>query len=245
MDHTAPFQIGHSTIVVPLLLETDIWSIAYPLSDDVWYALIISMPVFLGVMALADYVYLRKINWTALFGFVMRNVLSEYSEMPYNKRANQKILIIVWVASIFVLVRSFSGNLTAMLTAPGLPNTIRNSEEFLAQKELSLVIPKKTFTEHIFKYNPPGLTEKSLGERASVTKPLTPTELLKYGCYTTEQYNYGKNAAICIVGSFYALISYDYSRTGQCNFYRTNDKFVPTLVSVGAFQVWYVYIKYF
>ena len=161
-------------------------------------------------------------------------------------RTYQKILLIVWVASIFVIVQSYSGNLTAMLTAPGLPSPIRNSQEFLDQRELNLVIAKNTiqeyyFKEHYQKHEPPGSTERSLGELASVTRPMTPAEYLKYGCYNAEQYNYGNNAAICVDASFWALISYDFSKTGQCNFYQTNDRFLQTLVSVGVFQVWLVH----
>ena len=245
VDHTAPYHVGYTTIVVPLLLETEIWSIAHPLSDNVWYASIISIPVFLVVMALADFVYFGKIHWTPLLGFVIRNVFSEHNEMPNNKRGYQKILIIVWLASIFVLVQSYAGNLTAMLTAPRLPLPITNSEEFLDQAELSLVVPKKTVLELRFKIAPPNPTMRRLGVRTSVSKPLTRTEFLKYGCYTTKYYNHGKKASICFDASFEALTSYDFSRTGKCNFYTTNDKFLPSLLSIGAFQVGIFLFKHF
>ena len=237
VEYTAPFHVGYTTIVVPLLLETEIWSIAHPLSDHVWYVSILSIPAFLAVMALADFIYFGRIEWISLLGFVIRNAFSEHSDLPDNKRTYQKILIIVWLASIFVIVQSYAGNLTAILTAPRLPQPIRNSEEFLDQEELTLVVPEKSVFEYRFKISPPNPTMRMLGELASVSEPLTRTEFLQHGCYTTKYYNHGKKAAVCFDASFEALISYDFSRTGKCNFYTTVDKFLPSLLSIGAFQV--------
>ena len=92
--------------------------------------------------------------------------------MPKTRRNFQKILIIIWLAAIFVLAQAYSGNLTAMLTAPGLPTPIRNSEEFLAQKELSLIIPKNSGVEYFFKHFPSD-DRARLGQRASVSREPT------------------------------------------------------------------------
>ena len=204
VDFTTPMEAGFFTIVIPLVLKSDIWAISQPLANEVWYASIICVPIYLLVMGLADYAFFGMVKWKQLAGFVLRNVFSEHAEMPLIKKAYQKILVITWVASIFLLVQCYAGNLTAMLTAPGLPNPIKNATEFLKQNEIPLVVRKGGIAEYYFKYMYSRDTiEGKPGNIASVSDaPLTPTEYLKYGCYSTEQYNSGTNAAICANGEF-------------------------------------------
>ena len=230
---------SYYTLVIPLMLEADIWAISHPLGNEVWYALITCAPMYLLVMGLADYAFLGVAKWQQLSGFILRNIFSEHAEMPLIKNSYQKILVITWVALTYLLVECYAGNLKAMLTAPGLPNPIKNATEFLNQNEIRLVLQKGELAEYNFKYtSDPDTIERKLGNIASVSDAkLTPTEYLKYGCYSTEQYNSGMNAAICGNGEFWALISYDFSRTGQCNFYKTEDMFFRSPITLGAFQV--------
>ena len=239
VDLTACKSLGFSTIVIPLVLESDLWAMSHPLAKEVWYVLIICVPIYLLVMGLADYAFFGMVKWKQLSGFIIRNVFSEQAEMPLIKSAYQKILVITWVASVFLLVQCYAGNLTAMLTAPGLPTPIKNAQEFLKQNEISLVMAKDSLFEYEVKYvYHPDSVQSKLGNIASVSEaPLTPMEFFKYGCYSTKQYKSGKNAAVCGMAEFWGLISYDYGRTGQCNFYMTNDRFAGSHLALGAFQV--------
>ena len=47
----------------------------------------------------------------------------------------------------------------------------------------------------------------------------------------------GRHAAICNQFYFRALISKDFSETGQCNYYMTEDKFLKTKMAIAAFPV--------
>ena len=244
VDFTHPFHIGYSTLIVPVLLQADIWSITHPFSTMVWYAAFISMPIFVAAMVLANYVYYRKINLTESLGFVIRNAFSEHSDMPSSAKTYQKLLIIVWLASVFVIVQSYSGNLTAMLTAPGLPTPIRNAEEFLNQGDISLVLPFQM--ERIISSYKTSFSDIHLHlvQQAPVSRQLTLSEYIKYGCFTTEQYDHGKIAAIGVDGHFWTLTASHFSRTGHCKFYETSDRFFIAPVSVGAFQVRFFYMKF-
>ena len=121
-------MVTAARLVVPLGIGSDIWTISDPLADEVWYASIISVPLYLLVMVVTDYVFFQKVDWKAVSGFVLRTAFSEHSQMPSCKRDYQKILILFLVSAIFVLVQSYAGNLTAMLTAPALPDPINKVE---------------------------------------------------------------------------------------------------------------------
>ena len=159
--------------------------------------------------------------------------------MPNCKRDYQKILILFWVSAIFVLVQSYAGNLTAMLTAPALPDPIKNATEFLSQTEFSLIMRKGSIQEYMFKYGyGPERIETKLGEHAQSISPLTPgIDFFEYGCFTAEEYRSGKSASICDLGEFWRLTEITFGTTGQCNFYLTDDRFLIGMDTLAAFQV--------
>ena len=123
------------TIVTPLNLENnnDIWAFVKPFDYWVWINLLISVPYFILILGIADYVakgmmiyksltgtFLKKyiislkgfkgpIDWETLIGFTIRNVLSENEADPPSKKVYQKILVYAWVWSCFVLVCCYAG----------------------------------------------------------------------------------------------------------------------------------------
>ena len=222
---------------MPLSLESNIWAISDPLADEVWYASIVSMPLYLSAMLFADYLFSKNINWRTLSGFILRAALCEHFQIPSCKQLYQKIFIIIWVAAFYILLQAYAGNLTAILTTPALPNPIKNASEFLNQNEFSLLMRKGSTLEYMLKHSSDEI-ETKLAERAQSIEPVTPTnDFFEYGCLPPDDYKSGKSAAICGKGGFWRLTSYDFGRTGRCNFYLTNDKFHVVMNTVAAFQV--------
>ena len=175
----------YSTIVVPLRLESDTWSMTDPFSYEVWILVIVCIPLYVIIMGLADYAFCGSVDWEALIGFILRTSLSENdSALPENKWAYQKILLVFWISSVFILIQSYAGNLTAMLTRPTLPEMIRNAEDLLSQEDISLVIQKGTIEEFHFRAAASGTMLRSLYKRSTIMTRLTPSERFRHGCYT-------------------------------------------------------------
>lgn len=175
----------YSTIVVPLRLESDTWSMTDPFSYEVWCMVILCVPLYVIIMGLADVVFCGSADWEALIGFILRTSLSENdSDLPENRWAYQKIFLIFWISPVFILVQSYAGNLTAMLTRPTLPEMMKNAEDLLKQDDISLVLEKGTIEEFHFRAANSGTTLRRLYERSTIMTPLTPTERLRHGCYT-------------------------------------------------------------
>ena len=185
MDFTFIPVESSFTIVVPLRLESDTWSMKDPFSYEVWCMVTICIPLYVIIMGLADYVFCGSVDWEALIGFVLRIALSENdSNLPENKWAYQKLFLICWISSVFVLVQSYAGNLTAMLTRPTLPAMLRNAEDLLSQDDISLVMEKGSVEEFNFRAATFGTTLRRLYMRSTIMNPLTPAERLRHGCYT-------------------------------------------------------------
>ena len=116
MDFSTTISIEYSTIILLLSLKADLWSIVHPFEYEVWIATLAVIPIFILAMGLVDYISSGKINWERITGFLMRVVLSQQvPKLPDNK-PYKKILVIIWMWSFLVLVESYAGILTAMIT---------------------------------------------------------------------------------------------------------------------------------
>ena len=104
MDFSKAISIEYSTIIIPLRLKTDVWSLVHPFEREVWIAALAIIPVFTLAMSWAEYFSPGKINLGRTIGFVARTVLSEPVPMlPDDGRGYRRVLVIVWMWSFLVL----------------------------------------------------------------------------------------------------------------------------------------------
>ena len=103
MDFSTKISIEYSTIVIPLSLKTDVWSVAHPFEYEVWIATFGIMPIFILAMGSAEYISSGKISWKGICDFVMRIVLSEHVPKLPDDKLYKKILVMVWMWSFLVL----------------------------------------------------------------------------------------------------------------------------------------------
>ena len=104
MDFSKAISIEYSTIIIPLTLRTDVWSLVHPFEHEVWIAVLAVIPIFTLAMGLAEYFSSGKINFGRTIGFVARTVLSEpVPKLPDDGRGYKRVLVIVWMWSFLVL----------------------------------------------------------------------------------------------------------------------------------------------
>ena len=174
-----------------------------------------------------EYFATGKLNWARSMGFVMRNVLSENMAIQRHKthRLYEKVLVLAWVWSCFVLVMSFSGNLTAMITRPKLDMKFMKPEHFLDQEEISLVIEEGVGAVYYMSASPINSTLRRLIDK---TQRMEADDEWASNCFTRDAQNSRKHASICDNVSILTLLDKDFVETGKCNWY--------TLESGGFYQ---------
>ena len=216
-------------IIIPLITENDIWSFINPFRYEIWIFTLISIPVYILAMGVAEYIADRHVNWEILIGFVMRNVCSDPMGKLPDKRPYQKILVIVWVWSCFVLVMAFAGNLTAMLIKPKIDKKFTEPEHFLDQDEMTLV------TE---------VGAELKGSDSVTKKLLLKTEIMTYEeewestCFTKRTHYSRRHASICDNLSIQWTLSDAFEYTRQCKWYTMNANIMgETKPLAMAFQV--------
>ena len=140
MDYSAFLSIDTYTIVSPLITENDIWSYFGPFDYEIWLLILLSVPIVILCLAMVQYPSIRIIDWRRSVEFVIRSVLSENFRSYRNKKFYQNILIFIWIWTCSIIIKSYEGNLTAMITRPKLDFKFNKLEDFLNQEEISLVI---------------------------------------------------------------------------------------------------------
>ena len=104
MDFSKAISIEYSTIIIPLTLQTDVWSLVHPFQYEVWIAALAVIPIFILAMGLTEYFSSGKINFGRTIGFVTRVVLSEpVPKLPDDRRGYKRVMVIVWMWSFLVL----------------------------------------------------------------------------------------------------------------------------------------------
>ena len=233
VEFTNQISDNYFQVVFPLKHASEMWFFIDPLSFHVWICSLLCVPIYLLAMSLADYLFNGYADWGAVtddFDFVIRNALSEQNYAPRDKQVYQKILIVIWSWSMLVLVQSYAGNLTAMLTRPKLLERIKTLEDLLSQDEVSWIIPDDTIP-YAMKMSKNGSALKRLHDGGII---IPPNEA--WDCFPLEIYKDGTYGSICNMGSIQTLMNFDYALTGKCNYYTIEDKFLSSGGSM-AFQV--------
>ena len=239
MDFSRGFVHGFNAVVIPLKTSSNMWYFTDPFTNMVWILVVISIPIYIVAMALAYSLFSVSADWHTLSGFVIRNALSEQNyRIPHQAHAYQKILIITWLGCTLVLLQAYAGSLTAMLSKPKFPQPIKTLGELLRQKEISWAIEKGSMAEIYMQAATTGTMMNLLYKRAEFVPKLTTKERTMYGCYAyaAKQRGNGRFGSFCYLNYIWSMIARDFSATGKCNFYITEEKLVSEM-SGAVFQV--------
>ena len=227
----------HHTIVVPVKPRENLWSFLNPLTYQVWIGILISMPLLILAMGLANYIFYQHMDWQNVINFVLRVALVDGRSIK-SCRLNmkyQKLMAIAWMLALFVITQAYAGNLTSILTRPILRKSVKNVEDLVNQTEIKWASVDEG--AEIYEYlesTPPGSTMRRLFDKAE--KVVESASAHTHSpCYKIER-NARNWASICDIIDIDKLKSRDYGDTGKCNYYTIDDTFFTT-PAVMAFQV--------
>ena len=228
-------------IILPLKAVDDPWSYFYPFDYEIWIFSLCTIPIYILVCALADYIYFHDLRWLNWFEFVIRNVVSE-SNQSYKRLFRtqnnkeqplyQKVLILSWTWFCLILVKSYSGNLTAMIARPKLDMKFTKAEDFLHQHEVALTIEDGIGAIEYMSRSPPGSTMRRLIEKTQRVDELKGF----MDCFSKTHQESGRHAAICDLVSIKRRLSNDFTANGHCSWYLMEQTLFASS-SVMAFQV--------
>ena len=226
--------MSKNAFIIPLRREKNIWSFLHPLSYEVWILTIISIPFYTLVWGLLNCLTSRQPNWTTLVGFVLRNSMIDPAKMP-DKATHEKALTFGWIWFTLFLVCGYTANLLALITSPELLMPIRETEDFLDQSELSIVMEDTVeIDEYISK-----LPHESVIKRVYDKIELWDSAEWYSGCFTKSTQYSGKHASLCDIHSINVILHQSFSNNGQCDWYLAESTFFESPLVV-VLQVYYL-----
>ena len=240
VDFSSFVSTDYYNIIIPLRTENDMWSFFGPFDYEIWILFIFSIPILILVMSLSEYPSGRTINWRVSVELVSRNALSESFQsyrrvykILWNINISHKALIIIWIWSCFVLMKSYAGNLTAMITRPKLSMKYTMLQDFLDQDELSLVIEEGVHGVKYMKQSPINSTMRRIIDQTQI---LSLEEEWPSVCFPKSIQYTKRHASICDNSAILGLLSDDFSEHAKCNWYTMEEGFFHGIL-VLAFQV--------
>ena len=237
VDFTLSIGIStHYTIVVPLRFKDNLLSITDPLSFEVWICFLICIPAYIGVIILMNYIYSGSPNWEATASFVLRSALSERKDRLPPKHLYQKLLVLVWSWMMVVLICAYKADLIAIITKPTMNTPFTNADDMVKQTQIKwgLHDDATLFTSYAKKSSQGTTFRKIFEQRITFPNNDTQTDDCYRSAYQAK--NSGNIASICDISSARYLVANEFSKTGTCNYYLTQDKILATGNAL-AFQV--------
>ena len=223
----------HYTIIVPLGFKDNLLSVTDPLSLEVWICFIICIPVYISIIVSLNYVYSGTTKWGAAASSVIRGALSERRTALPPKHLYQKCLILVWSSMMLVLTTAYKGNLLAMITKPTMNIPFRDADSMVEQTQIQWGVWHHGILGSYAKSKSPGTTMRKIMDRGI---EFTNDEVWADDCYTSAAKKSGDIATICDISSAINVVTKDFSKTGTCNYYLTDDHILATGNAL-AFQV--------
>lgn len=222
MDFSTPLWTDHYTIVVPLRTKDNLLLFLYSFSYEVWVAMFISIPIVMLAMLSAECIYSNTFSWKKSIGFVLRIALLDVSCKKPEKNISPA-LALTWMFAMFCLASGYAGNLKAILAKPPLEKTIKNAADLANQAEIPwVVLQGDDFYKYATKLTK-GSTMRTLSDKAQYMN----ADDEWYGkCFTSETKNADKYASVCQGMGVRDLLARDFSSTGTCNYYTTEDTFL-------------------
>ena len=210
------------------------WSFLYPFSYEVWIWVLITIPIFLLTLCVAN--YRGELGWGTLIGFMLRVAMIDDGRCPLkifdtSRNYSIKLLGVVWILTCFIIIYSYSGNLTATLVRPTLKKPINSIESLLSQNDLKWNLEEDYEQTEYLKASE---SLRPLYDRAGKAPE---GDWAGHYCWANrEEMDSGSFVSICDHYSILGDKAMDFSETGKCNFYTIKETFFTT-PSAMALQV--------
>ena len=222
VEFSTPIGVmAYYTILVPLGFRDNLLSITNPLSLGVWICFLFSIPSYVVAMSLMNYLYSGKTNWERVSSIIIRGALSEHKNTYIKppKHLYQKLLVLVWSYMMVVLISAYQGNLLAIITKPTMNTQFTDVNGMVEQTQIKWAIwdGDSLFTSYA-RSKPPGSPMRRIIDQA--------IKCPDFNCNVERKSR--DIAHVSDVTTHMSIMGKDFSATGTCNYYLTQDKILAT-----------------
>ena len=142
---------------------------------------------------------------------------------------HQKLLVLVWSWMMVVLISAYKGNLISMITKPTITAPFMNAEDMVGQTQVKWAVS--------YTYDQLATYAKDKSPNEALRKIFDNAHISYKSEWCESIAKKSKDMALaCDITSATNVMANDFSMTGTCKYYLTQDKWLAT-DSALAFQV--------
>ncbi|XP_050713863.1 probable glutamate receptor [Eriocheir sinensis] len=204
--------------------EVDPWGFLFPLRPMVWMALIAALFV---IMVVIKFLAVFNLNIPATTNaFSMVRVLLQQDEHTGNKTWSWERLVLgLWMLTMLVLTKSYAGNLMSLLAVKYVPQPFQTLRDVLDDSKIISIWQRYSSNEQFLREVDSGIyhevaeleKESRLMFRTQGEFPESLRTLVRPGHHILI------DAGVTVRN----LIAQQFSMTGQCDFFRSKEGFLP------------------
>ncbi|XP_069172329.1 glutamate receptor ionotropic, kainate glr-3-like [Procambarus clarkii] len=234
VDLTVPFYDAYYSIfMIRPKLSSDVSGFIKPFTPLVWLLILASVVcvwMVTGFMGFTeDKVFKLETEngyWSRASVWVVQT-LSQQGPRWLPRKDAGRLIATTWLLASFVFMSCYSGILTAMLTVPRVYIPIDTLADLLAQSALPWKIETGTLLQNYLKESEDEVKRKIFAGIAGTF----------LSCWRSRQdIADGKFAAVCDIASMTKIMSWDFSKSGQCHYYISREKVYSSGVLTLAFK---------
>ena len=168
-----------------------------------------------------NYIYIGSTNWEGSASSVIRSAFSERKSTTFKspRHSYQKLLLIMWSWMMVVLTSAYKGNLLAMITRPTMKTPFSDAAGMEEQTQIKWAMwEEDALLNSYAKTKPPGTLFKRIIDQA----------IKCFDSYCNDEKQFGDVALVSDITSLMYIMENDFSTTGTCSYYLTQDKIMAT-----------------
>ncbi|XP_071536191.1 LOW QUALITY PROTEIN: probable glutamate receptor [Panulirus ornatus] len=215
--------------------EVDPWAFLMPLAPLVWVAILTTLLVVPVIGFLFSLCSRRKTTNTSLrsssiYIRYIRILLQQGDSMLPNSWW-EPLVVGVWMMTTLVLTRSYTGNLMSYLAVRHIPHPYQSLRDVLDDPSASIVMEDDTSYVQYYRSVKSGIfREIAVAETKGRVKSLR--DVIHH--HKLSLFKQGDHVLIAEDRYLQVLTSEDFSSTGRCDFYSSQERFLPFMSALIA-----------
>ncbi|XP_042233414.1 probable glutamate receptor [Homarus americanus] len=234
VDFTGPILIDYYKILGGRgLPEVDPWGFLLPLAPLVWVAIpmaLLVVPVSMWLLSSCFSVTNDEQKNTLQDIFTFIRVLLQQNIPLLEGWWWERLIFAMWMLMTLVLTRSYAGNLMSLLAVRHIPQPFQSLQDIVDDSSVVTIWEEKAASVQYLQSVDSGIFWE-LAELEKEDRILYKT-LPQFGKAADTLVTRGDHVLMEVEMSLKAIMSQDFTRTGQCSFYRSKEEFLPLTLSM-------------
>ncbi|XP_069957612.1 glutamate receptor ionotropic, delta-2-like [Cherax quadricarinatus] len=213
--------------------EVDPWGFLLPLTPLVWLATfttLLLLPTLVYFMSLSGLKTTSTNVWSIDMFFVYISIFLQQECLMVPKHWWERLMVATWLVTMFVISKSYAGNLMSNLAVRYIPQPYQSLRDVLDDPSVTMIWETNTAYVQYFRSVETGIFREVAGsEKSGRIKYVRGAEFSSNMDHFVRR---GDHVIIAENRYEKVLMAQDFSAKGRCDFYSSSERFMPFMSSM-------------